>query len=414
MSPGLYDGFEGHRSATEELRAEAVKSWLVVLDTNVLISLYNYQGQALAEFTDIFKAVGDRLFVPHQVLDEFWRNRRRALSENQGSHRERETVEKSLADAETAFRKWHQRVVDRSATPHPAAVRELAEARKTLLSFMDARNAEAHATTPDSPTHDDHVLSRLEPLLEGRVGPPPTTGEREALIKKGQARITARTPPGYMDADKSPERAVGDFIVWHQTMAEAEQRKMSILMVTNDQKEDRWADRGTASMRARPELASELLTTTGQRLLMMRSRDLIELGSLLGVQVSSSTLTEVALADDEATGWTAELAFAYLEYLYGWPEHYRVFCEAVANDGHIGRARMAEILGRNPEQGMKGAGKPFGTATRRVTEYFELDAEPVLPLAAAYEVGGWMSEFVMPDELLPVFVDAAATFAATE
>lgn len=183
------------------------------------------------------------------------------------------------------------------------------------------------------------------------MGPPPTTGELEALIKKGVARIAARIPPGYMDADKGPERAVGDFIVWHQTMAEADQRKMSILMVTNDQREDWWADRGTASMRARPELVSELLATTGQRLLMMRSRDLIELGSMLGVQVSSSTLTEVALADDEATGWTAELAFAYLEYLHGWPEHYQVFCEAVANNGHIGRARMAEILGRNPEQG---------------------------------------------------------------
>ncbi len=414
MSPGLYDGFEGYRSATEGLRAEAVKTWLVVLDTNVLISLYNYQGQALAEFTDIFKAVGDRLFVPHQVLDEFWRNRRRALSENQGSHRERETVEKSLADAETAFRKWHQRVVDRSATPHPDAIRELTQASKTLLSFMDARNAETQATTPDSPTQDDHVLSRLEPLLEGRVGPPPTTSEREALIKQGKARITARIPPGYMDADKSPERAVGDFIVWHQTMAEAEQRKMSILMVTNDQKEDWWADRGTASMRARPELVAELLATTGQRLLMMRSRDLIELGSLLGVQVSSSTLTEAALAGDEATGWTAELAFGYLEYLYGWPEHYQVFCEAVANDGHISRTRMAEILGKNPDQGMTGTGKPFRTAVRRVTEYFELDAEPMLPLAAAFEVGGWMSEFVMPDDLVPVFVDAAAKFAATE
>jgi hypothetical protein len=51
---------------------------------------------------------------------------------------------------------------------------------------------------------------------------------------------------------------------------------------------------------------------------------------------------------------------------------------------------------------------------RRVTEYFELDEEPMLPLAAAFEVGGWMSEFVMPDELVPVFVEAAAKFAVTE
>src|SRR6188472_3711383 len=97
MSPGLYDGFEGFRNPEPTDRETAVKEWLVVLDTNVLLSLYNFQGSTLDAFIDVFAAIGDRLFVPHQVMDEFWRNRRTVLKQNQGRHREREEIKDNFS-----------------------------------------------------------------------------------------------------------------------------------------------------------------------------------------------------------------------------------------------------------------------------------------------------------------------------
>ena len=44
----------------------------------------------------MFDALGDRLFIPHQVMDEFWRNRRTVIVENQGKHRERARIEELL------------------------------------------------------------------------------------------------------------------------------------------------------------------------------------------------------------------------------------------------------------------------------------------------------------------------------
>src|SRR3954452_21527745 len=143
---GLYTGFEGYRSATEADIIDAMQHWLVVLDTNVLLNLYNFQGASLEEFTDVFEALGDRLFVPHQVLDEFWRNRRVALSENQGRHREADTVAKAFAEIDRAFPKWHQRVVDRIAPPPTEVLTEIDEARAAVDDYMNKMNAKAGAT----------------------------------------------------------------------------------------------------------------------------------------------------------------------------------------------------------------------------------------------------------------------------
>ncbi len=410
MTPGLFDGFEGYRSTTEALKTEAVTSWLVVLDTNVLLNLYNFQGQTLREFTEVFSALGDRLFVPHQVIDEFWRNRRRALSENQGKHRERQQVEEGLAAAETAFSRWHRRVVDRVADPDQGALRELTEARDALTSFMDEQTEQNQSTKPDTPTHDDQVIAHLEPLLAGRVGPPTDPGQVADLIKQGRERLAAKVPPGYMDGDKNPERAIGDFLVWRQTMDEAQARGLSVLMITNDQKDDWWADAGTPSMRARPELVRELLDTTGQRLLMMRSRDLVELGGAVGVAVSASTLSEASLAADDVGAWTEKLAHGYFDYLLGWPAYYDVLVEAVRGNGRISRERMAELLGKDADASMKGSGRPFVTALRRVSEYYELTTDLPVPLAAEYGDGGWMTHFVMPPGLSTLFADAIVTY----
>ena len=196
-------------------------------------------------------------------------------------------------------------------------------------------------------------------------------------------------------------------------MTQAKERLLPVLLVTNDQKEDWWADRGTAAMRSRPELVEELREFAGQPLLMMRSRELIELGELLGVQVSRSTLTEAGLADAR-TRVDRRTRRRLLACAFQLARAFRIFLEAVSNGGTISREHSAKLLGKDPQGGMQGSGKPFATAARRVAQYHKLDYEPTLPLGAGYEVGGWMSEFVMPPELRAVFVRAVTKFDADD
>lgn len=136
---GLFDGFEGYRSPTEDDLAEAIRTSLVVLDTNVLLNLYSFQGATLSGFIRVFKALGDRLFVPHQVVDEFWRNRRDVLAANQGRHREREEIEETFTSLARLFTKWQQRVIDRSSSMPRYVQKELDEARVAVLAYMDEK-----------------------------------------------------------------------------------------------------------------------------------------------------------------------------------------------------------------------------------------------------------------------------------
>ncbi|WP_449349178.1 PIN-like domain-containing protein [Streptomyces shaanxiensis] len=54
---------------------------MVAPDANVLLNLYRYTEQARTDLLGALGALGDRLWVPHQVVDEFWRNRESVISE---------------------------------------------------------------------------------------------------------------------------------------------------------------------------------------------------------------------------------------------------------------------------------------------------------------------------------------------
>ncbi|MFK5646800.1 PIN domain-containing protein [Ornithinimicrobium sp. LYQ121] len=396
MAHGLFDGFEGYRSVTEEHLQEAVKGWLVVLDTNVLLHLYNYQGQALDDFMRVFEALGERLFVPHQVLDEFWRNRSTVLRENKGRHLERETIERAFDSIASDLSKWYQRAVSRTDELPEDVIRELDEAREAVLACMDGL-VEQRSTTADTPTQQDPVISRLERLLAGKVGTAPSERQRAELLEEGKRRIQRRIPPGYMDAEKKPERAVGDFVVWRQVMDESQSRGLPVLLVTQDTKEDWWADRGTAAMRARPELVTELLEYSGQRLIMVRTHDLLRLGALLGVDVNDETLAEALEEQSGLGGWTDELYVLYLEYLSAWPGHHEAFIKALQSRGRIARTPLARLIGKKSRSAMRGTSVPYATALKHMCLDHDLDAADLdVPFKVHY-TDGWMDYFFIPD-----------------
>ncbi|MFD4759474.1 PIN-like domain-containing protein [Streptomyces sp. NPDC058439] len=52
---------------------------MVVLDTNVLLNLYRSNARTRQDTLAVLTRLRDRLWVPHQVLTEFWRNREQKL-----------------------------------------------------------------------------------------------------------------------------------------------------------------------------------------------------------------------------------------------------------------------------------------------------------------------------------------------
>src|SRR6266851_3998003 len=78
---GLFEGFEGYRTPTDADYKHLFQHGLVVPDTNVLLNLYRYNHETRDDFFNVLQRLGSQLWVPHQALVEFWRNRESALSD---------------------------------------------------------------------------------------------------------------------------------------------------------------------------------------------------------------------------------------------------------------------------------------------------------------------------------------------
>lgn len=76
---GIFDGFDGYAPRSEEDWKNTLSNGLVVVDTNVLLSLYRYNPEARNSLLRTLQAFDSRLWVPNQVMVEFWRNHPNAL-----------------------------------------------------------------------------------------------------------------------------------------------------------------------------------------------------------------------------------------------------------------------------------------------------------------------------------------------
>ncbi|MEU7901742.1 PIN-like domain-containing protein [Actinoplanes sp. NPDC049118] len=61
---------------------------LVVLDSNVLLSAYRFAPKAREELLAVLELLGDRLWVPHQVGLEFYRNRLNVIADYDAAYKD--------------------------------------------------------------------------------------------------------------------------------------------------------------------------------------------------------------------------------------------------------------------------------------------------------------------------------------
>jgi predicted nucleic acid-binding protein len=109
-SRGLFDGFESYRTPTEADYRSLLTRDLIVPDTNVFLNLYRYNEQTRNDFLSVLNALGDRLWVPRQVIVEFWRNRDKVLQDPRDTEKTiRELAEQRDRTIETV-RAWANRV----------------------------------------------------------------------------------------------------------------------------------------------------------------------------------------------------------------------------------------------------------------------------------------------------------------
>jgi hypothetical protein len=296
----MFDGFSGYVTPTAEDWKGVLANGMVVVDTNVLLNLYRYNQGARETLLATLGKFDARLWVPHQVMEEFWRNRDSALEDpekqlGQSVTALRAGLEKSFSD----LRHWVNRVsLGREGAAELESI--LSDAMEAVIEKMGSV-VTASGVEMERDTGQDKIVLALSELLDGKVGENLTADERAAAIIEGRRRIERQIPPGYEDRKKQArgdDTEVGDYLVWLQLMAEAKRRGQDVLFVTGDAKEDWWRMRNKIGLGPRNELSEELLETAGARLFMLKPERLLAYArDFLHVAVSEDSVQNVEMVE---------------------------------------------------------------------------------------------------------------------
>ncbi|MEU7160283.1 PIN-like domain-containing protein [Streptomyces chrestomyceticus] len=411
---GLFDDFGAFRTPTTADLTAVLTDGLVTPDANVLLNLYRYTEQARADLLDALGALGDRLWIPHQALVEFWRNRESTISDARStSAKAAQEMTVHAQQAVQALRTWANRVA--------LSDEEIERLRDRLNGTFDEvrqKITEVGEGEWQHISHDtsaDPVITRLEQVLARRVGRPFTTEETPELIALGRQRVGDRVPPGYMDAKKDGDGAVGDFFVWEQLLREASRRRCDVLFVTADAKEDWWRKERGNNRGPRPELTTELRSRCGSRLFLLSPKQFLEVAapvlrlSLQDGSVEDIERVERIEAEDTHGGWTAaalEELFRGLSY-EGYGDRVAVIRHAAEMDGHVEAAAVYDICAYDDDRSLRGFTKPVKRISGNLHERGLIPDTAVPVLTAEYQNGpGRASGFRVHPRLVPLLNDA--------
>ncbi|MFD4738122.1 PIN-like domain-containing protein [Streptomyces virginiae] len=425
---GIFDCDGAHRTPLKSDYERVFQSGMVVLDTNVLLNLYRSNARTRQDTFAVLTKLRDRLWVPHQVLTEFWRNRELKSIRHHHSTRAKETslaLDKARRSAHDAVDRWMKDVrlkQDEGVTLRiDEGLKTLAEAIDGLREIIDAQ-AERDALLGTAETHTDPVLAELEPLLHGRIGEPLATDEYDKAVQAAQKRADEEIPPGYEDfKTKPPERAAGDYLLWVQLLQEAQNRAGDVLLVTGDVKKDWWHPRdGDVPARPRAELLVELREQAGVQLYMLTPAELLTRAEELldGLDVDKDSVDELeqlreADRDREEmtveTGWTRQSLGAFVDHLrVRYPAHAKVIIAAAANGGFVDRATVYDLAGYPDERQLKGFTRPISTVARELEDQGLLTGEESFLLHTIYgsvTEPSWATGFRIPDEAVPILLE---------
>ena len=229
------------------------KECYFVFDTNILINLYEYSSNSKEDILKVFNNIKDRLWEPHQVIDEFFKTRVGTIISQQAIYDEKY---KKLEHSINEFKN------DIDSKNHPFLPLKYKEEINEQLS-ADLKNIKKRFEEQKkncSSLENDLILKELTYLLTNKIGKPYSERDLKNIFKEGAERYNKHIPPGFKDMGKPAylEFGYGDLIIWKQILDFAKLNKKPIIFVTNDTKEDWWWINNKYTISPRPELIKEI------------------------------------------------------------------------------------------------------------------------------------------------------------
>ncbi len=279
--------FRSYYQLTEKELEALWKDGLISVDANVLLNLYRYSSRTRSELLKLLRGLGERLWLSHQAGLEFHKHRLDVIFEQRDKYNE---LLKEFGEIIETLK---------STRGHPFVTARL-EARLERDFQILKRELTKNARELEQLESTDRILDEITKIFSDRVGTPFSDDELKQIKDEGQQRYKRRIPPGYGDEKKPEDERYGDLILWKELQREGAARKIPLIFVTDDAKEDWWQRVKGKTIGPLPDLREEMMAATGKPFHMYSTNRFMEhAATQLKRQVQKQAIMEVQAAAEQ-------------------------------------------------------------------------------------------------------------------
>jgi hypothetical protein len=260
------------------------KNCIFIFDTSALINFYYYSKNAQENiFNQIFKKLKGRLWVPNHVEYEYLINRetsyKKPIDEKYGKLKSEEIkqineyISKLKGQLKEQLVQVKQKTQKNDTHPYikPDIITSFESKFDEFINNFNQFSKEIEEEIKlrveeiEAIATNDTVLNAFEEYLE--VGKSYSFSKIMEIVSEGKIRYEFDIPPGYSDSKgqnrKQGFQIFGDLIIWKQIIDFAKEKKLPIILITNDITKDDWCyakkhGNETRIERPREELIKEI------------------------------------------------------------------------------------------------------------------------------------------------------------
>lgn len=239
---------------SSEKEKKILENCIFIFDTSALFNIYYFSKKAQNEiFNKIFKKFNNRLWIPHHVQYEYLINREKTMLKPISEKYEKlETdqinpLKKKVKEIENNFKdlknktdknETHPYMDQNAYTEFEKTIKQLKEKAEDFFEKID-EEISTRKSEITSLVDTDTVLEEIKKhFTSGREY---SYNEINKIMKKGKKRYADKIPPGYEDESRNNKVGIqkyGDLIIWNQIIEFAKQKKLPVILISNDLKSD--------------------------------------------------------------------------------------------------------------------------------------------------------------------------------
>lgn len=269
--------FKGVQPLNDKMKADMLKSSLIVLDTNILLDIFRYKLTTTNEFFDALQEYKSSLWLPYQVGVEFFRNKDKVSSDYSLN------IKSLVAKIDSA-----KNTIENDINNKKELIQELNEIKKLLAeNTKTLKDKLEEIEKKYQKEYDDFNFEKeqkIVSLFENRITNRPSEDLYEQIIIEGDRRIKNKIAPGYKDSKKQDYykdyKINGDYIIF----------------ISGDIKED-WLNEDKSNLKYSLQL--EFYEKTNHRILYLNKNDFIKFHNKISTKakISRATKKEIISSD---------------------------------------------------------------------------------------------------------------------